>query len=84
MRTAFILTAIIGALTLTPGFSGESHAGRTSLKKGDEKLSLWCNGGGCYTRKTSSAGKGPKTRIGPGGSNNFRAQKAKFKKQGWK
>ena len=79
MRT-LIIGATFAALFVTPAL-----AGSTTLSKGGKKMSLWCNGGGCYTaEKLSAFKKGPRKRIGPGGSSNFKKNVKRYKASGWK
>ncbi|EFL89190.1 hypothetical protein R2A130_3170 [Ahrensia sp. R2A130] len=79
IRTLALASITVLALTTA------AAAGSTTLKKGGKSVSLWCNNSGCYTaEKLSFFKKGPQKRIGPGGAANFRAQKTKMKKAGWK
>jgi len=62
-----------------------AHAGSTTLEKGSKKISLWCNGGGCYVADRISAfKKGPRKRISAGGSAMFKSNVKSYKAKGWK
>ena len=58
-------------------------AGSTTLSKGNSKMALYCNGGGCYTAPYVNGKKGKAKRIGPGGSANFKKHKKAYQAQGW-
>ena len=77
-------TTLALGLILAAGLSSAALAGSATLKKGDKTISLWCNNGGCYVAdKISMFKKGPKTRLGPGGSSNFQKHHASYKAKGW-
>jgi hypothetical protein len=58
-------------------------AGSTTLKKGNSKMALYCNGSGCYTALYVNGKKGKPKRIGAGGSDNYTKHKKAFQAQGW-
>lgn len=64
--------------------STSAFAGNATLKKGDKTISLWCNNAGCFVAdKINMFKKGPKTRLGPGGTANFNKHRADYKSKGW-
>lgn len=60
-----------------------ASAGSTTLIKGNAKMALYCNGGGCYTAPYVNGKKGKAKRIGAGGAANFQKHRKAFKSQGW-
>ena len=75
MRKIFCL-----AFAIAMAASSMAHAGSANLKKGNNKMSLWCDNGGCYSKVKSKK----TARLGPGGSSNFYKHKKAFKRKGWK
>lgn len=76
---------LVSAILITLMTVSTAHAGRATLKNSSgATMKLWCNGSGCFTKQKAKGEKyGDQKRIGPGGSVNFKAQKAKFNSQGW-
>jgi hypothetical protein len=63
-----------------------AHAERAFLKNSvGDSMKLWCDNSGCFTNIKVKGGRyAGKEKIGPGGSQNFKAHKARFKGKGWK
>ena len=80
-----MIKKILVATVVVFAAASAAQAGSTTLKKGSKKISLWCNGGGCYVADRISAfKKGPQKRLGAGGSSNFRSHVKSYKAKGWK
>ena len=77
---------IITACTVLAMSTAMAFAGSATLKKADgSRIQLSCNNGGCFIKERDAAGnKGKRTRIGPGGSDNFKRHKAYYNSQGYK
>ncbi|MGB7336920.1 MAG: hypothetical protein WBD01_14130, partial [Salaquimonas sp.] len=61
-----------------------AFAGNAVLTKGNEKIKLWCNNGGCFIGDFVNAFKVEnQKRIGEGGSANFKKIRANYKANGW-
>lgn len=79
MKRLLLAGAVFAALTTS------AIAGNVILKKGDEKIRLWCNGGGCYVADYINAFKSAnKQKLGKGGSGNFQKHLGSYKSKGWK
>lgn len=77
LRVVFVIGILIAATTI-------AEAGNTTLKRGDAKLRLMCDGTGCFSSVYSNGKWGPKSKLGPGGASNYKRHKAKYQSQGWK
>jgi len=76
---------VIFALCMASLTATAAHAGSSTMSKGGKKMAVWCNNGGCYqAEKLSVFKKGPRKRVGPGGSANYKKLVAKMKARGWK
>jgi len=65
--------------------AGPAAAGNATLKKDGKSYSLKCTDGGCFlTEKISLFKSGPRKKLGPGGTSNFKAWRTKLKNQGYK
>ncbi len=62
------------------------QAGSGTFKHSNgSKVKLKCNGGGCFETFTDAAGnKGKRTKVGPGGRQNYVKHKGKWNSKGYK
>lgn len=75
---------IIG-VALTFALVSPAMAGKATLKKDGKTYALTCENAGCFiSEKVSMFKSGPKKKLGPGGSANFKKWHAKFKADGYK
>ncbi len=79
MKKTLVATAFLAALT------AQAFAGNSTMTKGDQKIKLWCNNGGCYVADFVNAFKTKnKRKLGPGGRNNYLMHRTSYKSKGWK